>query len=62
MVERPETSLEQKYQTPINEVTSIINDHNSMSQSMVNQNVSVGRHSDLLQHQSQQNSINGKTF
>jgi len=31
-----------------------------MSQSIVGQNVSVGRHSDILQHQSQQNSINGK--
>lgn len=30
-----------------------------MSQSITSQNVSVGRHSDILQHQSQQNSING---
>lgn len=30
-----------------------------MSQSLINQNVSVGRHGDILQHQSQQNSING---
>lgn len=58
VVERSE-SLDQKYQTPINEVSSIINDPNSMSQSIVGQNVSVGRHSDILQHQSQQNSING---
>lgn len=59
VVERSETSLDQKYQTPINEVSSIINDPSSMSQSIVSQNVSVGsRHSDLL-HQSQQNSING---
>jgi len=29
-----------------------------MSQSIVGQNVSVSRHSDLLQHQAQQNSIN----
>lgn len=62
MAERPETSLDQKYQAPINEVSSIINDPNSMSQSIVSQNVSVGRHNDLLQHQSQQNSINGKRF
>lgn len=59
MVERSETSLDQKYQAPINEVTSIINDPSSMSQSIVGQNVSVSRHGDLLQHQSQQNSING---
>lgn len=57
MVERPETSLDSKYQAPINEVSSIINDPNSMSQS-VGQNGSVGRHTDILQHQSQQNSIN----
>jgi len=30
-----------------------------MSQSMVGQNVSTGRHSDVLHHQSQQNSISG---
>lgn len=30
-----------------------------MSQTIANQNVSVGRHNDILQHQSQQNSING---
>jgi len=30
-----------------------------MSQSIVGQNVSVGRHSDILQHQTHQNSING---
>lgn len=30
-----------------------------MSQSIVGQNVSIGGHGDLLQHQSQQNSING---
>lgn len=58
VVERSE-SLDQKYQAPINEVSSIINDPSSMSQSIVGQNVSVGRHSDILQHQSQQNSING---
>lgn len=33
-----------------------------MSQSIVSQNVSVGRHNDILQHQSQQNSINGNTI
>jgi len=34
-----------------------------MSQSIVvGQNVSAGRHSDILQHQSQQNSINGNIF
>lgn len=60
VVERSETSsLDQKYQAPINEVSSIINDPSSMSQSLINQNVSVGRHGDILQHQSQQNSING---
>lgn len=58
VVERSE-SLDQKYQSPINEVSSIINDPSSMSQSIVGQNVSVGRHSDILQHQSQQNSIIG---
>lgn len=62
VVERPETNLDQKYQAPINEVSSIINDPNSMSQSIVSQNVSVSRHGDLLQHQSQQNSINGNTI
>lgn len=62
VVERSETCLDQKYQTPINEVSSIINDPSSMSQSLINQNVSVGRHSDILQHQSQQNSINGNTL
>lgn len=59
MTERPDSSLEQKYQSPIHEVSSIINDPSSMSQSIVGQNVSVARHSDMLQHQSQQNTING---
>jgi len=62
VVERPETNLDQKYQAPINEVTSIINDPSSMSQSIVGQNVSVGRHDDLLQHQPSQNSINGDIY
>lgn len=61
MTERPETSLDQKYQAPINEVSSIINDPSSMSSSIVGQNVSVGRQGDVLQHQSQQNSTNGIT-
>lgn len=61
MVERQETSLDQKYQSPINEVSSIINDPSSMSQTIVGQDVSVSRHNDLL-HQSQQNSINGNSI
>lgn len=32
-----------------------------MSQSLINQNVSVGRHNDIL-HQSQQNTINGNVL
>lgn len=61
MVERSETSLDSKYQAPLNEVSSIINDPNSMSQS-VGQNVTVGRHTDILQRQSQQNSINSNAI